>query len=37
MTGGSYYSRTNITEAKGERWLHTEEEAVAPGWWRSER
>jgi endonuclease YncB( thermonuclease family) len=37
VPGGSYYSRTKINKAKGERWFCSEEEAVAAGWRRSKR
>ncbi len=36
MPGGTYYSRTKISEGKGERWFCTEVEARA-GWRRSLR
>jgi endonuclease YncB( thermonuclease family) len=37
MPDGSYYSRTKINKAKGERWFCSEAEAVAAGWRRSRR
>jgi endonuclease YncB( thermonuclease family) len=37
MPGGSYYARTKINEAKGERWFCSEDEAVAAGWRKSKR
>ena len=32
VPGGSWYGRTRINEAKGERWFCSEEEARAAGW-----
>ncbi len=37
IPGGQYYSRTKITESKGERWFCTEEDARAAAWRRSKR
>ncbi len=37
VPGGTYYSRTRINVAKGERWFCTEEEALAAGWRKSKR
>jgi len=37
VPGGAYYSRTKISEGKGERWFCSEEEARAAGWRRSKR
>ncbi len=37
VPGGSYYDRTKITAAKGERWFCTEREAVAAGWRKAKR
>ena len=37
VPGGSYYSRTKISEGKGERCFCSEEEARAAGWRRSKR
>jgi endonuclease YncB( thermonuclease family) len=37
VPGGEYYSRTQITPSKGERWFCTEGEARAAGWRRSKR
>ena len=37
MPGGKYYSRTKISESKGERWFCSEDEARAAGWRRSKR
>ena len=34
MPGGSFYSRTKINEARGERWFCSEDDAVAAGWRR---
>ena len=37
VPGGEFYDKTVIDEAAGERWLCTEQEAVAAGWRRSKR
>ena len=37
VPGGSYYDRTKISTAKGERWFCTEAEAIAVGWRKSKR
>ena len=35
--GGAYYSRTKISEQKGERWFCSEAEAIKFGWRKSKR
>lgn len=35
VPGGRFYDRTQIDEAKGERWFCNEAEAIAAGWRRS--
>ena len=37
VPGGSYYDRTKIDEAKGERWFCSEAEAIAAGWRRAKK
>lgn len=37
VLGGAYYSRTKITESKGERFFCTEDEALKYGWRKSKR
>jgi micrococcal nuclease len=37
VPGGEFYDKTVIDEAAGERWLCTEQEAVAAGWRKSKR
>lgn len=37
VPSGQFYSRTKITESKGERWFCTEAEARAAGWRKSLR
>ena len=37
VPGGTYYSRTKISESKGERWFCSEAEARAAGWRKSKR
>jgi micrococcal nuclease len=37
VPGGEFYDKTVIDEAAGERWLCTEQDAVAAGWRRSKR
>ncbi len=37
VPGGTFYDRTRISSAKGERWFCTEEQARIAGWRRSKR